>query len=222
MSLSKLFKESLVLNSSIQDELNKLGYDIELVSELGSGKYGTAFVTSDERVVKITNSNRESYVAKIIMEGKPDNVVIIYDVITLPRQRYAIIQELLFEIEQQIKIDFRSFRVPLSIVDDSGIQLDNEEDPNIWSELESYDWSHPLKSKIYRFLLYTKKYASDENAYKLKKDNIINIVNKHTKFVEDLSNGVDNLKEIGITNQDMRFENVMRDSFGNYKFIDIM
>lgn len=100
------FKEIIKESYQFAAEEAAKQFNTKIDSYLGSGEFGEAYLTIDDKVIKITPSESEASFAKEISGKQIPHIVNIYNVIQLNNNLYAIYQEYLNTEDQSIEYHF--------------------------------------------------------------------------------------------------------------------
>lgn len=199
-------------------------YNYKFHNAIGSGMSGTVYDIGNNRVLKITNDKEEAYAANKIKSKNFKNVYKVFKVFTFKKQHFS---KFYIECERLIPIrmneDFEEFynyiiqnqdadfKANLHMVDEV---IKNSNNPEEFSELFSNKNDYEKDFLCWHF---------GDNAYnfeiELMKMNI-KLVRMNNQF-NDLINGINELKSIGVNFYDIHMKNIMRDDSNNYKFVDI-
>lgn len=202
----------------LRDKYNYTFYD-----EIGSGMSGTVYDIG-KNVLKITKDKEEAFAASKIKHKIFHNVYNVFRVFTLKKQQFAKyyiecekliplritedFEELYEYIIQNQDSDFKKY---LNSINDIINSSNNPE------ELEQlFKEKNSVEKDFFGWYVENNSYNFEIELFKLE-----NKFKRLRKQFNDLINGINELKSLDIIFNDIHLKNIMKDTNGNYKFVDV-
>ena len=225
---------AVILDDNTLKKLDKLGYQI--IDSLGSGSMGTAYLLSNNKVLKVGEDEREAEAMGIIKRHPHPNVV------SCERSFYfkdsrdwsdpkksVMVMEKYFIVEE--KLDPLPSFIKHSDIDPKYKQMNFPLD-HLFGKIAEYmmefhkegEKESEAVKNVFEYFDEEFKERNDEWDLKLEKNNFQLVLKdkRMRKFLTDMVKGFNHLFNLGINWQDAHFGNVMYDSKSrNYKIIDL-
>jgi len=208
------------MDKSIEALLIKHTY--EPGKKIGAGTQGAIYelVNHPNKVLKLTSDENEAFASQIVSRYNLKNVVKIYKVYFLKStDLYIVIMEKLNKISKKDEDNWYFFFEIMNKLS----YIPNKETEKVTETTQIAKFKNSEEWAI--FALETlKKYSKKTSAGKRSFETIYTIVTEHlldSKLLNDVFEGLKEIGQLGINYMDFHEQNIMIDSSGNFKIIDL-
>lgn len=200
-------------------------YKYKFIDEIGRGVFSEVFDIGNNRVLKITKNKQEAIAASIIKGRFVKNIVLIYRVFTVAsnknHNKYYIEMEKLVPIKMNEEYDdFYEYLIEKQNQNLSYIAYTNNLVKNSNNPQETQDTLNEFNDDEKDFIGYMIKDIPENYDNALLLEKIALQIRRHKNQINDLINGLKELKAMGIDFYDIHSNNIMK-SNSAYKFVDI-
>lgn len=188
----EIYDHLLVRNAKLKD---LYGFTLpDSAKWIGSGTQGAAYLTTNNKVLKITYDASEAYSSKLVIGKNPkyiNHIYAVFEIKGFPKKLYGIYQER----QSDVTMNQQQFYFILE---------------NIWNAVDDPQRTRNVNKKDFKEIV-----DSTVVKYSVKEDDVAKLLTWFLNLKKEL-------KRIGISGfSDFSYGNIKEDSEGNYRLIDL-